>query len=113
MHFVSTDETVDDTEDRRRSLTLVDPEPTPDVIFEGHELERVLRETVSELPSREQEIVRRRFGFGVPDSSEETLEQIGQDHGVTRERIRQIEAKALKRLAHPRRLKRLVDFKEY
>lgn len=112
MHFVSTDETLDEVGDRRAALILVDPEPTPDAIFLGRELERVLRETVNELSLREQEIVKRRFGFGVPDKSEETLEQIGQDHGVTRERIRQIEAKALRRLAHPKRLKRLVDFTE-
>ncbi len=56
---------------------------------------------VSELPERESEVIRRRFGF---DRDPETLEEIGDHLGVTRERIRQLEQKALDRLRHPSRI---------
>ena len=62
------------------------------------------------LSSREEKIIRMRFG--IEDGSERTLEEVGQSFGVTRERIRQIEAKALRKLRHPSRsgkLKALVD----
>ena len=51
------------------------------------------------LTPREERIVRMRFGIGVP--SDYTLQEVGQTFGVTRERIRQIEAKALRKLKHP------------
>jgi RNA polymerase primary sigma factor len=50
--------------------------------------------------------------FGVGDGSEHTLEEVGQSFAVTRERIRQIEAKALRKLRHPSRSKRLKSFVE-
>ena len=50
--------------------------------------------------------------FGLEDGSEHTLEQVGQTFAVTRERIRQIEAKALRKLRHPSRLNRLRGFLE-
>jgi RNA polymerase sigma factor (sigma-70 family) len=56
---------------------------------------------VSELPERESEVIRRRFGF---DRDPETLEEIGDHLGVTRERIRQLEQRALDRLRHPSRI---------
>ncbi len=60
------------------------------------------------LIPREERIVRMRFGIGVDE--EKTLEQIGQQFAVTRERIRQIEAKALRTLKHPKRSRRLQSF---
>jgi RNA polymerase primary sigma factor len=57
------------------------------------------------LTPREEEIVRKRFGIG--DGGEQTLEEVGQRFSVTRERIRQIEAKALRKLRHPSRSRRL------
>ena len=65
---------------------------------------------LSTLAAREEKVLRKRFGIGV--TSEHTLEEVGKDFDVTRERIRQIEAKALKKLRHPSRSKRLRSFVE-
>src|SRR3989338_6339135 len=62
------------------------------------------------LASREEKVLRKRFGIGV--ESEHTLEEVGQDFDVTRERIRQIESKALRKLRHPSRSKLLKSFTE-
>ena len=65
--------------------------------------QRALRETLErlmgELKDREREILKARYGF--EDGVEKTLEEVGQMFGVTRERIRQIESKALRKLSHP------------
>ena len=60
------------------------------------------------LTEREEKVLRMRFGIGI--KSDHTLEEVGQEFGVTRERIRQIEAKALRKLRHPSRSKRLKSF---
>ena len=62
------------------------------------------------LTPREEQVIRMRFGIG--DGSEHTLEEVGQRFSVTRERIRQIEAKALRKLRHPSRSRRLKAFLE-
>ena len=68
------------------------------------------RRVLSTLTAREEKVLRMRFGIG--ESSDHTLEEVGQDFNVTRERIRQIEAKALRKLRHPSRSKRLKAFIE-
>ncbi len=68
------------------------------------------RKVLSTLTPREEKVLRMRFGIG--ESSDHTLEEVGQDFNVTRERIRQIEAKALRKLRHPSRSKRLKAFIE-
>lgn len=68
------------------------------------------RKVLSTLTSREEKVLRMRFGIG--EESHHTLEEVGQDFNVTRERIRQIEAKALKKLRHPTRSQKLKDFME-
>lgn len=73
-------------------------------------LQEQLREVLSTLPSREQEVLKMRFGL--EDGYSLTLEEVGLYFNVTRERIRQIEAKALRRLRHPRRASGLRDYIE-
>jgi RNA polymerase primary sigma factor len=73
--------------------------------FDRKQANTVLAAALAELPDREARVIRMRFGIGRDDAM--TLEEIGQLDGVTRERIRQIEAKGLKRLQHPARLSRL------
>jgi RNA polymerase primary sigma factor len=65
---------------------------------------------LSSLTTREEKVLRMRFGIG--EKYDHTLEEVGQDFDVTRERIRQIEAKALRKLRHPSRAKRLKSFIE-
>ncbi len=68
------------------------------------------RKVLSTLTPREERVLRMRFGIG--EESDHTLEEVGQDFNVTRERIRQIEAKALRKLRHPNRSSRLKSFLE-
>ena len=63
---------------------------------------------LSELSEREQEVVKMRFGL--VDGQAKTLEEVGKEFGVTRERIRQIESKTLAKLRHPIRSLRLRDY---
>jgi RNA polymerase primary sigma factor len=73
-------------------------------------LHDAVTEVLGELSEREQEIVRLRFGLD--GGRAKTLEEVGQEFGVTRERIRQIEAKTLAKLRHPQRSERLREFLE-
>ena len=73
-------------------------------------LQEQLRSVLNTLPSREQEVLKMRFGLD--DGYSLTLEEVGLYFDVTRERIRQIEAKALRRLRHPRRANGLKDYVE-
>jgi RNA polymerase primary sigma factor len=73
-------------------------------------LQEQLQEVLETLPPREQEVLKMRFGL--EDGYSLTLEEVGLYFNVTRERIRQIEAKALRRLRHPKRSRRLKDYLE-
>lgn len=73
-------------------------------------LREQLEDVLSTLTEREENVLRLRFGLD--DGRNRTLEEVGQIFGVTRERIRQIEAKALRKLRHPSRSKRLKDYLE-
>lgn len=82
-------------------------ESPADVAAKGMLGQEVL-EALSELNDREQDVVRMRFGL--VDGRARTLEEVGREFGVTRERIRQIEAKTLAKLRHPHRSKKLRDY---
>jgi len=73
-------------------------------------LSETTRKVLSSLSPREEKVLRMRFGIG--EKYDHTLEEVGQDFDVTRERIRQIEAKALRKLRHPSRAKKLRSFLE-
>jgi RNA polymerase primary sigma factor len=74
-------------------------------------LQEQLETVLKTLPPREQEVLKMRFGL--EDGYSLTLEEVGLYFNVTRERIRQIEAKALRRLRHPTRSRRLKDYLEH
>jgi RNA polymerase primary sigma factor len=74
-------------------------------------LAKQTRTVLSTLDKREEKILRMRFGIG--ENHDHTLEEVGQDFNVTRERIRQIEEKALRKLKHPSRAEKLKTFVEY
>lgn len=83
-------------------------EPTVEELVEKEWLREALEEVLGSLKKKEQDILKLRFGLedGIP----RTLEQVGKVYGVTRERIRQIEAKALGKLNHPSRRKKIEDY---
>ena len=71
-------------------------------------LVQAVDEALDELNDREKEVVRLRFGLD--DGQARTLEEVGKEFGVTRERIRQIESKTLAKLRHPQRSQKLRDY---
>ncbi len=74
-------------------------------------LREITEDVLKSLTPREEKVIKMRFGLG-PHGSEHTLEEVGQHFAVTRERIRQIEAKALRKLRHPSRSRKLKAFLE-
>ena len=95
-------------------VTLADIIEAPDAVnphtaAEAAALRECVAEVLAELTPREERILRMRFGIGIPDH---TLEQVSKTFGVTRERIRQIEAKALQKLSHSAMARKLLTFTE-
>ena len=84
---------------------------SPDDYASNELLKDELNEVLLELTDREEKVLRLRFGLD--DGRTRTLEEVGKEFNVTRERIRQIEAKALRKLKHPSRSKRLQDFLDH
>jgi len=108
---ISLETPVSDDEDTHLSDLLEDknaPVPQDSVIF--HDLIQHLDRILSTLTPKEEKVIRMRFGIG--EKCDHTLEEVGQVFEVTRERIRQIEAKALRKLRHPSRAKRLKCFSD-
>ena len=87
------------------------PEQEYTNVFDQAETERIVKDALAELPERQADVIRMRFGIG--RKTDMTLEEIGEIYGVTRERIRQIEAKALDFLSHPGRSRRLRTLLAY
>ena len=87
-----------------------DDAPAPDSMATQAMLKKQLNDVLATLTPREEKVLRLRFGLD--DGRTRTLEDVGKEFNVTRERIRQIEAKALRKLRHPSRSKRLKDFLE-
>jgi RNA polymerase primary sigma factor len=90
---------------------IADPKaPSPFVEFVGISLKEEIDKVLSTLTLREEKVIRMRLGIG--EKTDYTLEEVGDVFGLTRERIRQIENKALRKLQHPSRQKRLGSFQE-
>jgi RNA polymerase primary sigma factor len=90
---------------------IADPKATsPFLEFVGISLKEEISKVLSTLTPREEKVIRMRLGIG--EMTDYTLEEVGDVFGLTRERIRQIEAKALSKLKHPSRQKRLESFQE-
>ena len=81
---------------------------SPGDVAESNMLKEQLIQVLNTLTPREEKVLRLRYGLD--DSHPRTLEEVGKEFNVTRERIRQIEAKALRKLRHPNRIKKLKDF---
>ncbi|OGW58752.1 MAG: RNA polymerase sigma factor RpoD [Nitrospirae bacterium RBG_16_64_22] len=84
--------------------------PSPLEFTIKSDLQEQIRKVLQTLTPREEKVLRRRFGIG--EAADHTLEEVGQEFDVTRERIRQIEAKALRKLRHPNRARKLKSFVE-
>ena len=84
---------------------------TPNEYASNELLKNELAEILKELTPREAKVLQLRYGLG--DNRPHTLEEVGKEFNVTRERIRQIEAKALRKLRHPSRSKKLGDYREH
>ena len=106
---VSLETPIGEEEDSHLSDFLEDDKaPSPSDRAEAKMLKEELLKVLDTLTPRENEVIRKRYGLD--DSRPKTLEEVGREFNVTRERIRQIEARALRKLRHPNRTKKLKDF---
>ncbi len=102
---------VGDSEDASiKDFIESDTDFSPSDTVANNDLKERVREVLKTLTPREEKVLKMRFGIDV--ASEHTLEEVGKDFSVTRERIRQIEVKALRKLRHPSRSKKLKTFFE-
>lgn len=108
---VSLETPIGEEEDSHLGDFIMDEKvPVPAEAASASILREELLKVLETLTDREQRVLRLRFGLD--DSKQRTLEEVGKEFNVTRERIRQIEAKALRKLRHPTRSKKLKDFLE-
>jgi len=111
LDTVSLDKTVSEDDDTTtidfvKDTSILDPFNYSENKINKEAINRLL----SSLTPREEKVIRMRYGFD--DNQPKTLEEVGLEFGVTRERIRQIESKAIRRLRHPARIKQLRELKE-
>ena len=111
LDTVSLDKTVSEDDDTTtidfvKDTSILDPFNYSENKINKEAINRLL----SSLTPREEKVIRMRYGFD--DNLPKTLEEVGLEFGVTRERIRQIESKAIRRLRHPARIKQLRELKE-
>jgi len=100
---------IGDDEDSRLGDFLEDETTQmPQDLAAQDNLKYVIEKILTDLSPREAMVLRMRYGIGMP--SDHTLEEVGQHFGLTRERIRQIEAKGLRKLRHPTRSEPLKSF---
>ena len=106
---ISLETPVGEEEDSHIGDFIEDQEsPAPAEAASYELLREQLNEVLRTLTPREEQVLRLRFGL--EDGRQRTLEEVGQQFNITRERIRQIEAKALRKLRHPSRSKKLRDY---
>ncbi|MCI6573348.1 MAG: RNA polymerase sigma factor RpoD [Firmicutes bacterium] len=110
MDPISLETTIGDEEDSKISDFIEDETAQSPLEAAAQKLLREqLLSVIETLTPREQKVIRMRYGLD--NSHPRTLEEVGKEFNVTRERIRQIEAKALRKLRHPNRSKKLVDYR--
>ena len=110
MDPISLETTIGDEEDSKISDIIEDENADQPLEITSQTLLREqLLSVIETLTPREQKVIRMRYGLD--NQHPRTLEEVGKEFNVTRERIRQIEAKALRKLRHPNRSKKLVDFR--
>ncbi len=106
---ISLETPIGEDEDSHLGDFIEDPRvPSPDQVAVSLSLIEQTRRVLATLTPREEKVLRMRFGIG--ERGEHTLEEVGREFSVTRERIRQIEAKALRKLRHPSRSRKLRCF---
>ena len=111
MEPVSLETPIGEEDDSHLGDFIEDKDSESPVDFTTRQLlKEELYAILKDLSDREERVIRLRYGLD--DNRPRTLEEVGREFGVTRERIRQIEAKAIKKLRHPTRSKRLGDYKE-
>ena len=111
MEPVSLETPIGEEDDSHLGDFIEDKESESPVDFTTRQLlKEELYAILKDLSDREERVIRLRYGLD--DNRPRTLEEVGREFGVTRERFRQIEAKAIKKLRHPTRSKRLGDYKE-
>ncbi len=106
----SLEKPVGEEEDSLLGDFIASDQPTPYDTASKQLLKENIEEVLHTLSDREAKVLKMRFGLG--GYKQMTLEEVGREFGVTRERIRQIEAKALRKLKHPSRRKKLQDYLE-
>jgi RNA polymerase sigma factor (sigma-70 family) len=107
--LLDVEETTTETVDPETIEALIDRE-TPEDVVQLKELEADMEYLLDSLTPREKKVLKLRFGIGLP--KDYTLEEVGSLMGVTKERVRQMEAKALRKMRHPTRSDILIDYLE-